>query len=395
MKTSERAFEAIVSQIRSVRALVLVWIAAFMLVGCEKNAPPAFERPPAPVSVAKAVSRDVSVYLNSVGKSVATEVVSIQPQVSGRITEIHFTDGADVKTGELLFTIDPRPYQAQLHAAEATLSQNKALRDLAKIQFDRYAELLQTKSVSQQDYDQRKNTLDVAEAQVQQSEAAVETARLNLEYCSIRSPIDGRAGQRLVDVGNVVAANMGSLLVIERLDPIYADFTITENDLTAVQQDMQQGTLQVQVRLPDAPGKPRDGKLTFMDNAVQDGTGTVKLRATIPNSDHYFWPGRFVKVRLILSTLQGAVLVPAAAPQMSPKGSFVYVVKEDSVAELRPVKLGQRQEELVVVAQGLTPGEQVVINGQIGVTPEGKVRVDQPEPRPAMGSPAAGKESES
>ena len=196
----------------------------------------------------------------------------------------------------------------------------------------------------------------MAEAQVQQSQAAVETARLNLEYCTIRSPIDGRAGQRLVDIGNVVAANTGSLLVIERLDPIYADFTITENDLTAVQRNMQSGTLKVEVRLPDEPDKPRDGKLTFLDNAVQEGTGTVKLRATIPNGDHYFWPGRFVKVRLVLSTLHGAVLVPAAAPQISAKGPFVYVIKEDSTAELRPVKLGQRQDEFVVVEEGLSLG---------------------------------------
>lgn len=198
-----------------------------------------------------------------------------------------------------------------------------------------------------------------------------------------------------MDVGNVVAANTGSLLVIERMDPIYADFTITENELTAVQRDMQQGTLQVQVRLPDAPDKQRTGKLTFIDNAVQEATGTVKLRATIPNNGHYFWPGRFVKVRLILSTLQGAVLIPAAAPQMSPKGPFVYVVKEDSTAELRPVQLGQRQDDMVVVAQGLTPGERVVVQGQIGVTPDGKVRVEEAEVHPAMGPPAASKGNES
>jgi membrane fusion protein, multidrug efflux system len=396
MRSSRGTMVAARSKILSIRVLILACLTALTLTGCEKKTPPAAsQRPPAPVTVAKAVSKDVAVYLDSVGKAIATEVVSIQPQVSGRITEIHFTDGAHVNKGDQLFTIDPRPFQAQLQSAEATLAQNKAQWNLAKIQFDRYTELLQTKSISQQDYDQRKNTLDVAEAQVKQSEAAVETARLNLEYCSIRSPIDGRAGQRLVDIGNVVAANTGSLLVIERLDPIYADFTITENDLTGVQRDMQQGTLQVQVSLPDASDKPREGKLTFIDNMVQESTGTVKLRATIPNSDHYFWPGRFVKVRLILSTLKGAVLVPAAVPQMSPKGPFVYVVKEDSTTELRPVKLGQRQGDLVVVAQGLSPGEQVIIQGQIGVIPGGKVRVEGSAVRPAMGSPADGKETES
>jgi len=352
-------------------------VLGLVLAGCEKKDPSGFTRPPAPVSVAAAVSRDVPVYLDSIGKTVASEVVSIQPQVSGRITEIHFTDGAYVKTGDLLFTIDPRPYQAQLDSAEATLAEKKAALDLAKLQFNRYADLRETNSVSQQDYDQRKNTLDIAQAQVNQSQAAVETAKLNLEYCTIRSPIDGRTGQRLVDLGNVVAANTGSLLVVERLDPIYADFTITENELTSVQQNMRQGTLKVELRLPDSRDKPHVGEVTFLDNAVQESTGTVKLRATIPNADHYLWPGRFVKVRVVLTTLHNAVLVPATAPQMSAKGQYVYVVKDDSTAELRPVKLGQRQDEFVVVRQGLTSGEKVVEIGQLGVMPGGKVNVGE------------------
>lgn len=380
-------------QMRSVKALATAFLFAIGLTGCDNKTQSGFTRPPAPVSVVAAVKQDVPVYLDSVGKSVASEVVSIQPQVSGRITAIHFTDGDDLKTGDLLFTIDTRPYEAQLQSAEATLAQNKAQLELARIQFSRYAELLESKSVSQQEYDQRKNVLDVADAQVQQSQAAVETARLNLDYCTIRSPISGRAGQRLVDIGNVVAANTGSLLVIERLDPIYADFTITENDLTAVQRNMQSGTLKVEVRLPDEPKKPRDGKLTFLDNAVQEGTGTVKLRATIPNSDHYFWPGRFVKVRLVLSTIHGAVLIPAAAPQRSAKGPFVYVINEDSDAELRPVKLGQQQDELVVVDEGLKPGERVVVNGQLAVMPGGKVHIE--EPHSVVSSPAGTKGEES
>jgi len=351
------------------------------------------ERPPSPVSVASAVTQDVPVYIDAIGKSVATEMVSIQPQVSGRITERHFKDGADLKTGDLLFVIDPRPYEAQLHSAEATLAQNKALLDLAKLQFNRYAELLSSNSVSQQEYDQRKNTMDVAEAQVRQSQAAVETARLNLEYCTIRSPIDGRAGQRLVDVGNVVAANTGSLLVIDRLDPIYADFTITEDDLTPVQRNMREGTLKVEVRLPDEPTMPKQGELTFLDNAVQEGTGTVKLRSTIPNSDHFFWPGRFVKVRLILKTLPNAVLIPATAPQLSANGSFVYVIKDDSTADLRPVKLGQRQGDLVVVDQGLKAGERVVTTGQLAVMPGAKVHVD--DSRSVTSPEAPGKENKS
>ncbi len=365
-------------QTRSVIALGVACLLALVFAGCEKNAQSAFQRPPAPVSVAAAVAQDVPVYLDGVGKTVAREVVSVQPQVSGRITKIHFTDGADLKAGDLLFTIDPRPYQAQLHLAEATLAEKKAASELAKIDFGRYAGLLKTKSVSQSDYDQKKNTLEIDKAQVEESQAQVETARLNLEYCFIHSPINGRVGQRLVDVGNVVAANTGSLLVIERLDPIYADFTIPENDLTAVQRNMERGTLRAQVRLPGNSDKPRVGKLTFLDNSVQESTATVKLRVTIPNKDHHFWPGRFIKVRLILRMLPNAVVVPASAPQMSAKGPFVYVVKEDSTAELRPVKLGQRHDELVVIAQGVKPGERVITTGQLAVMPGGKVAVVKP-----------------
>ncbi len=352
-----------------------------VFAACRQEAPPAFERPPAPVSVVEAVSRDVPVYLDEVGKVAAREVVSVQPQVSGSITEIHFTDGAHLRKGAPLFTIDPRPYRAQLAAAQANFAEAKAALDLARIELERATTLIQTKAISQQEYDTRKNAVDVAAARIEQNEAAVQTARLNLDYCFIRSPIDGRAGERLVDRGNVVAPssgsmNTGSLLVIQRLDPVYADFTVTEHDLTAVQRNLAGGNLKVEVRLPDEPEEPRTGTLTFVDNAVQDGTGTVKLRATIPNDDHRFWPGRFVKIRLVLDTLEKAVLVPASVPQTSAQGPFVYVVKADSTAEQRKVTPGQRQGDLVVISQGLQPGERVVVNGQLGVTPGGKVRVE-------------------
>lgn len=372
-------------------------LSAFIFVGCgheEQKAGPAFQRPPAPVTVSAAIQRDVPVYLDAVGKSVAREVVSIKPQVSGRITRIHFTDGADVKRGTPLFTIDPRPYQAKVLEAEGNLAQMQAAVDLAKIEFERVANLIETKAISKSDFDTRKNAVQVAEAQLKQSQAALETARLDLEYCFIRSPIDGRAGKRMVDIGNIVTPDTETLLMIQRLDPIYADFTIAENDLNAVQSNMDRGILKVELRLPDAANDtPREGTLTFLDNAVQDGTGTVNLRATTSNQDHYFWPGRFVKIRLVLSTQQDAVLIPASAPQMSAKGSFVYTIKQDSSAELRPVTLGLRQGDLVVVSQGLQPGERVVVNGQLGVTPGGKVRVE--EPRASETAPKTEKGGES
>jgi multidrug efflux system membrane fusion protein len=363
------------------RALTIIVVFAFLSAGCQQAAPPSFERPPALVAVAVAQARDVPIYLEEIGRCTAREMVSIQPQVSGRITEIHFVDGADLKPGDMLFTIDPRPYQAQVNQAKATLVQNKANLELARIDFSRGQTLVRTNSASRQEYDQKRNALEVAEAQVLAAQAALETALLNLEYCSIRSPIEGRAGHRLVDVGNVVMANSqnnnAALLVIERLDPIYVDFTITENDLSSVQENMRRGTLKAEVWLPDLPNDVRTGELTFLDNVVKDGSGTVKLRATLANADRHFWPGRFVKVRLILRMLDKAVLVPAGAPQNSAKGPFVYVVNSESNAEMRPVKLGQRQGDLVVIQEGVKAGDRVVTVGQLAVTPGGKVRIEE------------------
>ena len=334
-----------------------------------------FHRPPALVEVAPVVAQDVPLYIDEIGKCVAREVVTVLPQVTGRITQIHFADGADVKPGDLLFTIDPRPYQAALDQAQASLAQNRANLSLARANFQRDATLLRSRVISTQQFDTQKSTMDVAQAQVEASEAAVETAKLNLAYCSIRSPIEGRTGTRLVDVGNVVNANSTQLVVIERLDPIYVDFTISETDLSRVQQALKSRTLTAQARIPNDEDSARSGKLTFLDNTVQDATGTVKLRATLANSDHRFWPGRFVNVRLILDTLRRATLVPAAAVQMSAQGPYVYVIGPGNMAELRPVVPGQRQGAMMVIEKGLQPGERVVTLGQLAVMPGGRVRI--------------------
>lgn len=387
------------------------------LAGCSNQAQQNFERPPAPVVVSTAVSQDVSNYMDALGKIVAREVVSIQPQVSGRITKIHFTDGANVRRGQLLFTIDPRPFEANLKQAQANLGRDTAAKKQAEAnlareiarekwglaQVARYRTLVEQGVVPKEqyeqlraDYDSLKANSEAARAAVRSADetikvdqAAIETAKVQLSYCYILSPIDGRAGQRLVDIGNVVTpggpsntdssgVSSNALLVIERLDPIYADFTISQNNLTAVQEQMRAGTLHAEVRLPDSTDEPISGQLTFVDNAVQTETGQVTLRATLPNPGHRFWPGRFVNVRLLLGTIQGAVLVPASAPQMSANGSYVYVVNNESKAEQRQVSLGQRQGELIVVEKGVAAGEKVVTNGQLGVTPGGKVAIEQP-----------------
>ena len=389
-----------------------------ILPSCVNKAQQNFERPPAPVVVSTAVSQDVSNYMDALGKIVARETVSIQPQVSGRITQINFTDGANIKKGQLLFTIDPRPFEANVRQAEANLAKDVAAKKQAeanlareiaqenwgRAQVERYGKLVEQGVVPSEqygqfraDYDRLKANSEAARAAVRSADetikvdkAAIDTAKVQLSYCFIHSPIDGRAGQRLVDIGNVVnpgaqgnrestAVSNNALLVIERLDPIYADFTISQNNLSAVQDQMRAGTLSAEVRLPDSPGDAVSGRLTFIDNSVQTETGQVTLRATLPNPDHRFWPGRFVNIRLLLGTIQGAVLVPASAPQMSAAGSYIYVIKPDMTAEQRTVSLGQRQGDLIVVEKGVAAGEQVVINGQLGVTPKGKVVIEQPK----------------
>ena len=357
------------------------------------------------VTVAPAITRDVPVYLDEIGKTVAVEVVSVVPQISGKIVAAHVKDGDYVTKGQLLFEIDPRPFEAALAAAEATLAQNKADRELAEIEFKRMQDLTGKGTASQLEFDQDRVALAVAEAKVAAAEAAIQTAKLNLEYAQIRSPIDGRAGSRLVDAGNVVKENDAPLQMIRRLDPIYVEFTITENDLGTVRKfmaarkmdwgDSPERGLRVEVDVPGTSGRviaalgptmpesapaagnagPREGHLTFLDNSVQVTTGTVRLRATVANADHYFWPGQFANVRLILTIKNDAVLVPAQAQQIGQQGPYVYVVSAESKAELRPIVPGQRQGELLVVEQGVQSGEQVVIAGQMAVMPGAKVIV--------------------
>ena len=399
-----------------------LFLFALTSAGCaNKAAQRAFERPPAPVKVTAAVAQDVPTYIDAIGKTVSREVVSIQPQVSGRILKIHFADGANVKKGDLLFTIDPRPFEVALSQARAKVSQDVALKkqaeanlasEIAKanwnqVQVNRYRTLVQQGVVPREQFEELTATQKSLDANVGSARAAVnsaeetikvdsqaiEAAKVQLSYCTIRSPIEGRAGQRLVDVGNVVnpggssnnnsttngsAPSPNALLVIERIDPIYADFTISQNSLAEVQQQMRANKLVAEIRLPDDAGNPSFGQLTFLNNSVENTTGTVNLRATVSNTDHRFWPGRFVNIRLVLNTIHQAVLVPSTAPQMSANGSFVYVVKQDQTAEQRPVTLGQRQGDLIVVETGVQNGEHVVTEGQLGVTPGGKVRVDQP-----------------
>jgi len=330
--------------------------------------------PPTPVETAVAVARDVPVYLDEIGHCVAVNSLTITPRVDGQITKIYFHDGAVLKIGEALFEIDPRPYAAALHQAKADVAKAQAALDFAQQDFNRVKDLVKSRAISEEDYDTRKNAVDVAEAQLEAANAEVETAQLNLVFCDIKSPINGLASMRMVDIFNIVKSNTTALLSIQQMDPIYAEFTITERDLSAVRQSMLKGgELSVQVMLPDETGGGRAGKLVFLDNAVQTN-GTVTLRAQCPNGDWHFWPGQFVNVRLILGIQKAAVLIPEDAPKIGQQGPYVFVVNpRDSTAEQRQIVEGQRQGNMIVVEKGLNAGDRVVTDGQLMVMPGGKV----------------------
>src|SRR5437870_5821920 len=280
----------------------------------------AAQPPVRPVLVAKVITKDVPLYLDEIGTCAAYETVQVQAQVSGQIVARNFQDGADVKQGDLLFTIDPRPYKAALEQAQGQLGQAKSKLVLDQITLKRQQELRARSVISPQDLDTAQATVKSDEAMVKTAEGAVAAGQVNLDYCNIRSPINGRAGLRLVDVGNVVTGGNGGgggavLLTIQGLDPIYTDFTVSETDLPLVRRYLGGPSWKVQTDAPNDTMPPRSGDLYFIDNAVQPGAGTVKARAITPNPDRAFWPSEFVRVRFILDLLKDAELVPSQAVQ--------------------------------------------------------------------------------
>lgn len=339
--------------------------------GRQKESP---SPPPRPVSVAKAISRDVPLYVDEIGTCTANETVQVQPQVSGQIIGRHFQDGVEVKKGDLLFTIDPRPYQAALDQAKAQTA-------LDQVTLKRQADLRAKNVTSGQDW-------DTAQANVRKSEAAAEAAQVNLDYCYIKAPIDGRTGLRQVDVGNIVRAgssgsDSGAVLVrIDNLDPIYTDFTVAEPDLPLVRQYLGGPNLKVLTDAENDKFPPREGSLYFIAQTLEPGTGTVQARAVTPNPDRALWPSQFVRVRLILDVIKDAKLVPNGAVQNGQNGPYVFVVKSDSTLDLRQVKPGQKHGELTVIKDGVRSGETVVVRGQLQLAPGTKVLVKETEKIP-------------
>jgi multidrug efflux system membrane fusion protein len=333
----------------------------------------ATQPPVRPASVARVIAKDVPLYLDEIGTCAAYETVQVQAQVSGVIVARHFQDGSDVKKGDLLFTIDPRPYQAAVDQAKAQAALDQAT-------LKRQEDLRARKVIAQQDY-------DTAVANAQKSQAATEAAQVNLDYCFIKSPINGRIGLRNVDVGNLVGPSSPPLVAIQGLDPIYTDFTVAENDLPLVRKYLGGSNVKVETHLADGSMAPRMGDLYFIDNAVQPGSGTVRARGVTPNPDRALWPSEFVRVRFILDILKDATLVPSQAVQVSQNGPFVFVVKPDNTVELRPVTPGQRQQgDLTVIDNGVKSGETVVVTGQLALSPGAKI-APQPYAAEATATP--------
>ncbi len=326
--------------------------------------------PPRPVQTRVATSKDVPIYMDSFGDLAALYNVDIKSQVTGEIKEVHFSEGDTVKKGDLLFIIDPEQYKAAEAKAQAALAGDLADLGLKKDILERNKPLFEKQLVSEQQFNTYQTDVAAAQAQVEADKANLKTAQLNLEYCYIKSPIDGITGKRQVDAGNIVTANSGPALVnIKTIDPLYVDFTIPERKLPELRDSMTDEKLKVEIRVDGDKNGPYVGELSFLDNTVDDTTGTVSLRATVPNENHDLWPGQFVQVRLVLRTEQGAVVVPYEAVQLGQQGEYLYVVTPKKTADLRIVETGMRDGDNIAIEKGVKKGETVVTVGQMGLSP--------------------------
>ena len=325
---------------------------------------------PAAVSVAPVVQQSVPVRLAAIGNVEAYASVALKARVDGQILAVNFREGDAVRKGEILFRIDPRPYEAALRQAQANALRDAAGRDQARSQEKRYQELLEKNFISKEAYAQIRTNAATAEATAKASQAALENARLNLEYCTISSPLDGYVGKILLQAGNLVKANdTNPLVVINQVKPIYVNFAVPEQNLAQIRRHMAEGPLDVSVLSPGSSAPRPGGRLVFVDNAVDAATGTIRLRAQFDNADTALWPGQFVNVSVKLYDQTDALVVPSIAVQTGPQGEFVYVLGRDSKIEARPIKVARAENDLTVVASGLQAGENVVTQGQLGIAP--------------------------
>jgi membrane fusion protein, multidrug efflux system len=374
----------------SVFVSILFSVIAIVFSGCDQQSATGQSKAPAKnVLVTKVRAADVPVQIHEFGRVVSPESVNIQPQVSGRITEVHFVEGQEVKKGDLLFVIDPRPFQAQLEQSQAQLVSDSAQLQLNQRNLERDEKIGPQHFVSEQQIDTDKANVDNFKGAVGRDQASIDLAKLNLEYCYVRSPGNGRTGRRLVDAGNYVATGGATLVNIQLQDPVYVDFNISENDLAHLRDNVSRGNpLKTEVIAPSRPEISKAGDLSFFDNSVSPQAGTVLLRATVPNEDRYLWPGQYVNVTLTLQILKDALVVPNQTVQLGGKGPYLFVVKPDNTVEQRLVPQGIRYQDLVVVPGGVQAGETVVVEGQI--TLANGTKVNPKEYPAATPSPTAG-----
>jgi len=327
--------------------------------------------PPAvPVSVAQVVTKDVPVRLHAIGNVEPYQTVALKARVDGQIVAVRFREGDEVRQGAVLFEIDRRPFEAQLRQAQANALKDKALYDHAKEQQNRYKDLLDRKFISPDAYEQVRTNAETAAATMRADEAAIESVRLQLDYCTIRSPITGYAGKIMIQQGNLVKANdTNALVVVNQVVPVYASFSVPEQSLADVRRYQADGELQVSASVASSGHPSVPGRLSFIDNTTDVATGTIKLKAEFANADKALWPGQFVSVVLTLTQQKDAVVVPSTAIQNGPNGQYVFIVKPDQTVDLRNVTIARTEGDDAVVASGLAAGDKVVTVGQLRLAP--------------------------
>src|ERR1700719_3338940 len=340
-----------------------------------------------PVVAGKVEEKDTPIYLDGLGTVQAFNTVTVHTRVDGELQKVLFTEGQDVKTGDLLAVIDPRPFQAALDQAIAKKAQDEAQLGNAKVTLARNTDLLKKKVIDQQDFDTSKYQGDQFQAAVQADQAAIEAAKTQLDYTQIKSPIDGRTGVRLVDLGNIVhAADQNGIVIITQMHPISVVFTLPEQNLQEIlNQGGANGGLHVTALDRGNTSNLDEGTLAVVDNEIDQTTGTVKLKATFPNDQLQLWPGKFVNARLILTTRKGATVVPSSVVQRGPQGTYAYVINTDKTVEMRPIKVGQTEGNLALGEDGLKAGEDVVVDGQYKLQPG--ARVEPTSPRQSLAKP--------
>ena len=339
------------------------------VAGCGEKKEKVGGQPPVPVKVAVAREATVPVQLKAVGQVTPYAAVAVKSQVSAEILKVHFREGDTVKKGAILFTLDPRPYRAALDQAKANLAQDLVKAQNARRNAERYRGLVAEGIVTAEQYEQLRTTADAQEAAAIADRAAVENARAQLSYCTIRSPMTGRTGNLQLQAGNVVKANdTGAMVTINQVAPIYVNFAIPERELPEVRRQLQREPLPVSVVLPGEPQTPVRGTVTFFDNTVDPTTGTILLKGTFANNDTRLWPGTFVNVVVTLKSLSDSVVVPSQAIQTGQEGTYVFVVRPDHTAVLRPVTTGPVYDGETVIAKGLAAGETIVTDGQLSLS---------------------------